>query len=48
MAILQASDMGYPIYERLGFKTVVEYFAYVDPESLATPALVSPSGGPAV
>jgi N-acetylglutamate synthase len=34
VAILQASDMGYPIYERLGFRTVVEYLGYVDPASL--------------
>jgi GNAT superfamily N-acetyltransferase len=34
VAILQASDMGYPIYERLGFRTVVEYVGYVDPASL--------------
>jgi GNAT superfamily N-acetyltransferase len=31
VAILQASDMGYPIYERLGYRTVVEYMGYVDP-----------------
>ena len=34
VAILQASHMGYPIYERLGFETVVEYVGFVDPESL--------------
>jgi GNAT superfamily N-acetyltransferase len=34
VAILQASDMGYPIYQRLGFETVVEYVGFVDPESL--------------
>lgn len=32
VAILQASDMGYPIYERLGFGTVVEYHGYVEPD----------------
>jgi len=32
-AILQASAMGYPIYERMGFRTVVNYMAYVDPTS---------------
>ena len=37
VAILQASDMGKPIYERLGFRTVVEYMGYVDPASLAPP-----------
>jgi GNAT superfamily N-acetyltransferase len=37
VAILQASLMGQPIYERLGFRTVVEYFAYVEPESVAPP-----------
>jgi hypothetical protein len=31
VSALQASDMGRPIYERLGFRTVVRYAAYVDP-----------------
>ncbi len=31
VAALQASDMGRPIYERLGFRTVVRYAAYADP-----------------
>jgi GNAT superfamily N-acetyltransferase len=31
VAALQASEMGRPIYERLGFRTVVRYMAYVDP-----------------
>jgi GNAT superfamily N-acetyltransferase len=31
VATLQASDMAKPIYERLGFRTVVEYMGYVDP-----------------
>ena len=30
VATLQASEMGRPIYERLGFRTVVEYVGYVD------------------
>jgi hypothetical protein len=29
-AALQASEMGRPIYERLGFRAVVRYTAYVD------------------
>ena len=31
LAALQASEMGRPIYERLGFRTVVRYVEYVDP-----------------
>lgn len=31
VAILQASDMGDPIHERLGFRTVVEYVGCIDP-----------------
>ena len=31
VAILQASDMGLSIYERLGYRTVVEYRGYIDP-----------------
>jgi GNAT superfamily N-acetyltransferase len=34
VAILQASDMGKPTYERLGFRTVVEYVGYTDPATL--------------
>jgi hypothetical protein len=30
VAALQASEMGRPIYERLGFRTVVRYTAYAD------------------
>ena len=30
VAALQASEMGRPIYERLGFRTVVRYVAYTD------------------
>jgi len=32
VAALQASPLGYPIYARLGYKTVVEYRAYVESE----------------
>ncbi len=39
VAILQASDMGRPIYERLGFRAVVEYVAYVDPPVDGEPEL---------
>lgn len=31
VAILQASDMGLPVYLRLGFQTVVEYYGYTEP-----------------
>jgi hypothetical protein len=34
VAILQSSDMGFRIYEGLGFRTVVEYMGYVDPAPL--------------
>ena len=43
VAALQASEMGRPIYERLGFRTVVRYAAYADsavgasPEPFAVP-----------
>jgi GNAT superfamily N-acetyltransferase len=30
VAALQASDVGRPIYERLGFRTVVKYAAYIE------------------
>ena len=32
VAILQASDMGLSVYERLGYRTVVEYDSYVEPD----------------
>ncbi len=35
VAALQASEMGRPIYERLGFRAVVTYVAYVDRRSAA-------------
>ncbi len=31
LAILQSSDIGRPVYERLGYRTVVEYDGYADP-----------------
>ena len=37
VAALQASEMGRPIYERLGFRTVVRYAAHVDPVGPAGP-----------
>ena len=30
VAARQASEMGRPIYKRLGFRTVVRYAAYID------------------
>lgn len=37
VAILQASPMGLPIYERLGYRTVVEYDGYVEPAEPVAP-----------
>jgi hypothetical protein len=37
VAILQASEMGRPVYERMGYWTVVEYMGYVEPETSAQP-----------
>ena len=34
VATLQASEMRRPIYERLGYQTVVEYMAYIEPPPL--------------
>jgi GNAT superfamily N-acetyltransferase len=31
-AILQASPMGRPIYERMGYRTIIEYDGYIEPE----------------
>ena len=41
VAALQASEMGRPIYERLGYRTVVRYRAFVDPPP-ADPAAPDP------
>ena len=38
VAILQASPMGYPIYERLGYRTVVEYDGWIEPDGDRPPA----------
>jgi N-acetylglutamate synthase len=35
VAILQASEMGAPIYARLGFRGVVDYIGYIDPPETA-------------
>lgn len=37
VAILQATSIGLPVYERLGYRTVVEYDGYVEPEEPANP-----------
>jgi hypothetical protein len=42
VAILQASDMGRSVYDRMGYRTVVEYVGYVEPEEAGQD--LSPSG----
>jgi GNAT superfamily N-acetyltransferase len=41
VAVLQSSEMGYPVYERIGYRTVVEYVGYVDPAPLPASDLES-------
>jgi hypothetical protein len=44
VAVLQPSDMGHRVHERLGFCTVVRYRGWVDPEP-QDQAIVSGGGG---
>lgn len=37
VAILQSSPMGRPIYERLGYRTVVEYDGWIEPDPTTEP-----------
>lgn len=37
VAILQSSPMGRPIYEHLGYRTVVEYDGWIEPDPAAEP-----------
>jgi predicted GNAT family acetyltransferase len=43
VAALQASEMGRPIYERLGFRTVVKYTAYLEAAGASQVETSSPS-----
>ena len=45
VAALQASDMARPIYERLGFRVVVQYRGYVDAATGAGGRSQTPGGG---
>ena len=38
VAVLQSSPMGYPVYDRLGFRTVVEYEEWVSPRPQDPPS----------
>ncbi|HEY5521228.1 MAG TPA: GNAT family N-acetyltransferase [Candidatus Limnocylindrales bacterium] len=44
VAALQASRMGFPVYERLGYRTVVEYMGYIDPPTSALNASANSAG----
>ena len=37
VAILQSSPMGRPIYERLGYRTLVEYDGWIEPDPATEP-----------
>jgi hypothetical protein len=39
VAVLQATDMGFPVYERMGYRTVVEYMGYVESATVEPPAM---------
>jgi ribosomal protein S18 acetylase RimI-like enzyme len=43
VAILQSSDMGFRMYQGIGFHTVVEYSGFVDPASLDPGSAADPS-----
>jgi hypothetical protein len=34
VAVLQSSDIGFKVYERLGYRTVIEYPGYAEPSLL--------------
>lgn len=44
IAALQASAMGFPVYQRLGYRTVVEYMGYIDRPTSARNASANSAG----